>query len=169
MIYAILTWNVILTAFAVWAFIKARAYKNDQLAKMASLALDSTIIGKKIKAYADAQDTMQEILLTHTDKLDALKNLADENMKHFDVLDEGFNGMAGTHGKLVEEIHALRSDIDALKAEFDSTVKDLTEAETDKAKAEARSEALWQEGLNSILNYGGDLPKITLEGMYGGK
>ena len=44
MIYAILAWNVILTAFAVWAFIKARAYKNDQLAKMASLALDSTII-----------------------------------------------------------------------------------------------------------------------------
>ena len=142
MIYAILVWNVILTAFAVWGFIKARAYKNDQLAKMASLALDSTIIGKKIKAYADAQATMQEILLTHTDKLDALKSLADENMKHFDALDEGFNGMA---------------------------VKALTEGEPDKAKAEARSEALWQEGLNSILNYGGDLPKITLEGAYGGK
>ena len=169
MIYAILAWNVILTAFAVWASIKARAYKNDQLAKMASLALDSTIIGKKIKAYADAQDTMQEVLLTHTDKLDALKNLADENMKHFDMLDEGFNGMAETHGKLVEDMQSLRSDIDALKAEFDSTVKDLTEAETDKAKAEARSEALWQEGINSILNYGGDLPKITLEGAYGGK
>ena len=166
MIYAILAWNVILTAFAVWAFIKARAYKNDQLAKMASLALDSTIIGKKIKAYADAQDAIQEILLTHTDKLDALKNLADENMKHFDVLDEGFNGMTETHGKFVEDIQSLRSDIDALKAEFDSTVKYLTEAETDKAKAEARSEALWQEGINSILNYGGDLPKITLEGMY---
>ena len=162
MIYAILAWNVILTAFAVWAFIKARAYKNDQIAKMASLALDSTIIGKKIKAYADAQAAIQEILLTHTDKLDALKNLADENMKHFDVLDEGFNGMAETYGKFVE-------DIDALKAEFDGTVKDLAEAETDKAKAEARSEALWQEGLNSILNYGGDLPKITLEGVYGSK
>lgn len=169
MIYAILAWNVILTAFAVWAFIKARACKNDQLAKMASLALDATIIGKKIKAYADAQAAMQEILLTHTDKLDALKNLADESMKHFDVLDEGFNGMAGTYGKFVEDIQALRSDIDALKAEFDGTVKDLAEAETDKAKAEARSEALWQEGLNSILNYGGDLPKITLEGAYGGK
>ena len=169
MIYAILAWNVILTAFAVCAFIKARAYKNDQLAKMASLALDSTIIGKKIKAYADAQDTMQEILLTHTDRLDALKNLADENMNHFDVLDAGFTGIAETHGKFVEDIQALRSDIDALKAEFDGTMKDLAEAETDKAKAEARSEALWQEGLNSILNYGGDLPKITLEGAYGGK
>ena len=145
MIYAILAWNVILTAFAVWAFIKARAYKNDQLAKMASLALDSTIIGKKIKVYADAQAAMQEVLLTHTDKLDALKNLADENMKHFDVLDEGFNGMAGTYGKFVEDMQALRSDLDALKAEFDGTVKDLTEAETEKAKAEARSEALWQE------------------------
>ena len=169
MIYAILAWNVILTAFAVWAFIKARACKNDQLAKMASLALDSTIIGKKIKAYADAQSTMQEVLLTHTDKLDALKNLADENMKHFDVLDEGFNGMAETYGKFVEDIQTLRSDLGALKAEFDGTVKDLTEAETEKAKAEARSEALWQEGLNSILNYGGDLPKITLEGVYGSK
>lgn len=169
MIYAILAWNVILTAFVVWAFIKARAYKNDQLAKMASLALDSTIIGKKIKVYADAQATMQEVLLTHTDKLDALKNLADENMKHFDVLDKGFNGMAETYGKFVEDIQALRSDIDALKTEFDGTVKDLTEAETEKAKAEARSEALWQEGLNSILNYGGDLPKITLEGVYGSK
>lgn len=169
MIYAILAWNVIITAFAVWAFIKARAYKNDQLAKMASLALDSTIIGKKIKAYADEQATMQEILLTHIDKLDALKNLADENMKHFDVLDEGFNGMAETHGELVEDMRTLRSDIDALKDEFDGTVKDLAEAETVKAKAEARSEALWQEGLNNILNYGGDLPKITLEGAYGGK
>ena len=169
MIYAILAWNVILTAFVVWAFIKARAYKNDQLAKMASLALDSTIIGKKIKAHADAQATMQGVLLTHTDKLDALKNLTNKNIKHFDVLDEGFNGMAGTYGKFVEDIQALRSDINALKAEFDSTVKDLAEAETDKAKAEARSEALWQEGLNSILNYGGDLPKITLEGVYGGK
>ena len=169
MIYAILVWNAILTAFAVWAFIKARAYKNDQLAKMASLALDATIIGKKIKAYADAQAAMQEVLLTHTDKLDALKNLADENMKHFDVLDEGFNGVAGMYGKFVEDMQALRSGLDALKAEFDGTVKALTEAETDKAKAEARSEALWQEGLNSILNYGGDLPKITLEGMYGGK
>lgn len=59
MIYAILAWNVILTAFAVWAFIKVRAYKNDQLAKMASLALDATIIGKKIKAYADAQAAMR--------------------------------------------------------------------------------------------------------------
>ena len=66
-------------------------------------------------------------------------------------------------------MQALRFDLDALKAEFDGTVKDLTEAETEKAKAEARSEALWQEGLNSILNYGGDLPKITLEGVYGGK
>ena len=169
MIYAILAWNVILTAFAVWAFIKAREYKNDQLAKMASLALDATIIGQKIKVYADAQAAMQEILLTHTDKLDALKNLADENMKHFDVLDEGFNGMAGMYGKFVEDIQTLRSDLGALKVEFDGTVKDLTEAETEKAKAEARSEALWQEGLNSILNYGGDLPKITLEGAYGGK
>ena len=169
MIYAILAWNVILTAFAVWTFIKARGYKNDQLAKMASLALDSTIIGKKIKAYADAQAAMQEVLLTHTNKLDALKNLADENMKHFDVLDEGFNGMAGTYGKFVEDMQALRSDLDALKAEFDGTVKNLTEAETEQAKAEARSEALWQEGLSNILNYGGDLPKITLEGVYGGK
>ena len=169
MIYAILTWNVILTAFAVWASIKASAYKNDQLAKMASLALDSTIIGKKIKAYVDTQTSMYEIQLTHTNKLNALKNLADENMKHFDVLDEGFNDMAGTYGKFVEDMQTLRSDLDALKAEFDGTVKDLTEAETEKAKAEVRSEALWQEGLNNILNYGGDLPKITLEGVYGGK
>ena len=115
----------------MWACIKVRAYKNDQLAKMASLALDATIIGKKINAYADAQAAMREIMLTHTDKLDALKNLADENMKHFDVLDEGFNGMAGIYGKFAEDIQALRSDIYALKAEFDGTVKDLAEAETD--------------------------------------
>lgn len=78
MIYAILAWNVILTAFVVWAFIKARAYKNDQLAKMTSLALDSTIIGKKIKAYADAQATMQEVLLTHADMLEKLRKEFDD-------------------------------------------------------------------------------------------
>lgn len=153
MTYALLAWNAILTAFVVLAIIKAREHENDLFARMSSLALDATIIGKKIK--------------THTDKLDALKNLADENMKHFDALDEGFNGMAEMYGKFVEDIQALRSDVDALKAEFDDTVKDLAEAETEKTKAEARSEALWQEGLSNLLNYGGEL--INPEGGYGGK
>lgn len=78
MIYAILAWNVILTAFAVWAFIKARAYKNDQLAKMASLALDSTIIGKKIKAYSDALATTQDIQRAHADMLKKLRKEFDD-------------------------------------------------------------------------------------------
>lgn len=78
MIYAILAWNVILTAFAVWVFIKAREYKNDQLAKMASLALDSTIIGKKIKAYSDALATTQDIQRTHADMLEKLRKEFDD-------------------------------------------------------------------------------------------
>lgn len=78
MIYAILAWNVILTAFAVWAFIKAIAYKNDQLAKMASLALDSTIIGKEIKAYSDALTTTQDIQRTHADMLEKLRKEFDD-------------------------------------------------------------------------------------------
>lgn len=61
----------------------------------------------------------------------------------------------------------LQDDVTSLRAEFDGKVKDLTEAETEKAKAEARSEALWQEGLNNLLNYGGEL--LTSEGGYGGK
>lgn len=78
MIYAILAWNVILTAVAVWAFIKAREYKNDQLAKMASLAFDSTIIGKKIKAYSDALATTQNIQRAHADMLEKLRKEFDD-------------------------------------------------------------------------------------------
>lgn len=78
MTYAILAWNVILTAFVVWAFIKAREHKNDQLAKMASLALDSTIIGKKIKAYSDALATTQDIQRTHADMLEKLRKEFDD-------------------------------------------------------------------------------------------
>ena len=78
MIYAILAWTVILTAFAVWAFIKAREHKNDQLAKMASLALDSTIIGKKIKAYSDALATTQDIQRAHADMLEKLRKEFDD-------------------------------------------------------------------------------------------
>lgn len=78
MIYAILAWNVILTAFVVWAFIKARAHKNDQLAKMTSLALDSTIIGKKIKTYSDALATAQDIQRTHAEMLEKLRKEFDD-------------------------------------------------------------------------------------------
>lgn len=78
MTYAILAWNVILTAFVVWAFIKAREHKNDQLAKMASLALDSAIIGKKIKAYSDALTTTQDIQRTHADMLEKLRKEFDD-------------------------------------------------------------------------------------------
>lgn len=78
MIYAILAWNVILTAFAVWAFIKAREYKNDLLAKISSLALDSIIIGKKIKAYSDALTTTQDIQRTHADMLEKLRKEFDD-------------------------------------------------------------------------------------------
>lgn len=78
MIYAILAWNVILTAFAVWAFIKDREYKNDQLAKMASLALDSTIIDKKIKAYAEVLTTTQDIQRTHAEMFEKLRKEFDD-------------------------------------------------------------------------------------------
>ena len=78
MIYAILAWNVILTAFVVWAFIKARSHKIDQLAKMASLALDSTIIGKEIKAYSDALATTQDIQRTHAEMLEKLRKEFDD-------------------------------------------------------------------------------------------
>lgn len=78
MIYAILAWNVILTAFAVWAFVKDREHKNDQLAKMASLALDSTIIGKEIKAYSDALATTQDIQRAHADMLEKLRKEFDD-------------------------------------------------------------------------------------------
>ena len=78
MIYAILAWNVILTAFVAWAFMKAIAYKNDQLAKMTSLALDSTIIGKKIKAYSGALATAQDIQRTHAEMLEKLRKEFDD-------------------------------------------------------------------------------------------
>ncbi len=78
MIYAILAWNVILTAVVVRALIKAREYKNEQLAKMTSLALDSTIIGKKIKAYSDALTTTQDIQRAHADMLEKLRKEFDD-------------------------------------------------------------------------------------------
>ena len=160
MTYALLAWNAILTAFAILVITKSNQRRAESVEFRANACLRILAVEKRIRAcledIAETQDAQR-----------AYDTKTEELTKHLDQLDNGLDGFAGAYGKFAEDVLALRNDFDALKEEYDSKVKGIAEAETEKAKAEARSEALWQEGLSNLLNYGGEL--INPEGGYGGK
>lgn len=138
---------------------------------------------RRTAALIEHTAKLAEIVSVNMKALGAVKELIDANMKHLDALDEGFE--AATHNSceferelaevkdkldaLSNEFNVLSDEFNTFKITFDTTVEELMEAETEKARAEAKSEEAWTKGVSNIIGYGDDIPMVSMEGVYGRK
>lgn len=67
------------------------------------------------------------------------------------------------------QVRDLKKELEELQKVFDNKLSELMDAQSEREREEARSEAAWADGLNSIVNYGANYSKLNTEGAYGGK
>lgn len=67
------------------------------------------------------------------------------------------------------QVRDLKKELGELQEVFDNKLSELMDAQSEREREEARSEAAWADGLNSIVNYGSNFSKLNTEGTYGGK
>lgn len=123
----------------------------------------------RTKKLLDSVARLADAAAAHRRMLDTAKELLGKNLEHFEAIDELLEGLAQAGCEAETERAETEKRLAALEEEFESAIKDKLEADTEKARAEARSEEAWVQGVNSIIGYGGDIPRLSVEGAYGGK
>lgn len=160
-------------------FFKVRELKKrltifeDMVTRIAS---NLTHTSKGVETLGGICGTHEEIIAHHAEALDSLNELADLNRIHFDALDELAESERKAHVEIdkvfkstQDEIRVLYGKVDELRTTFDETIKELATSQMEKARAEARSEELWSEGLSSIMDYGLTAARLNVEAMNGNK
>lgn len=67
--------------------------------------------------------------------------------------------------RAVQTLDAAEKSLDCLKSCFSELKSSFDEVIADELDARAKSEKLFADGLESILNYGGEIPTLNKEDM----
>ena len=78
MIYAILAWNVILTALVAWLFISNGKFKSDAMQIFSSLGNSVAMLEEAVKNLSGACKSLNELSQANADKLERLRKEFDD-------------------------------------------------------------------------------------------
>lgn len=78
MIYAILAWNVILTAFVAWLFISSRKLKSNAMQIFSSLGNSVAMLEDAVRKLCDVCKSQNELSRANADKLEKLRKEFDD-------------------------------------------------------------------------------------------
>lgn len=148
MIYAILCYSLILTAAVVWLFRSERKLKAEMDAKAGMFELD--IAGLEV-AVKDASGEIQ--------RLETMTNGLAEDIADIQATEQFLDECCE---KLDGRCKAIEEHLGKLQTEFEEVV-------ADEVSERARGEKLFNEGLTSIMNYGGEIPTLNKEDMRNGE
>jgi chromosome segregation ATPase len=94
-----------------------------------------------------------------------LKDLSDLSDRRDEALRTAAKALAGTQGDLAGDIAELKKETAELTAKMDSAEKKLDDLPLEEMEEEYRSLAAFNEGVQNIMGFGPNVPKLNKEGV----
>jgi uncharacterized phage infection (PIP) family protein YhgE len=94
-----------------------------------------------------------------------LKELNELSDRRDEALRTAAKALAGTQGDLAGDIAQLKKETAELTAKMDSAEKKLDDLPLEEMEEEYRSLAAFNEGVQNIMGFGPNVPKLNKEGV----